>query len=134
MKKLYNSETQGLIKPICKGIIVGIIVNFIFLLLFAMLLTKKQLPQSAPTILALSAVSIGALTSGFFAAKINKSNGLIIGLLTGLLLFSLYFLLSLFISQNSLSMNTVIKLILILVSSSFGGIFGINIKKKKKYI
>ena len=129
-----KKEMPMLLRPIIIGCTAGAIVTFLMLLLFALVLTLQDLPTVTMTIMSTLAVGFGALVAGICSARIYGKNGLITGAFSGLILFLLVLFISFFMSDSGFSVYSLIKLIIMLVCSSIGGVIGINFKHKRKFI
>lgn len=119
--------------PIAIGVGLSFVICFALLALFAVILSKSDFGEPTLTALSFSAQTLGAIVGGFAAAKINKKNGLIMGAANGGIVFALLTVLSLILGA-SLSIMTVIRLIMLVLGSTLGGIMGVNIRKKEKLL
>jgi putative membrane protein (TIGR04086 family) len=74
-------------------------------------------------------------SAAFFTARKVGNKGYLIGIIVGLVSFAAVLLVSLLVSKQSIGVNTLFHLVIILISSMIGGILGINsLVKSKKYI
>ena len=120
--------------PLAIGFAVSVAICFIFMLIFALFLSKRDSNETLALVLSFISQTLGALAGGFVSAKLNRQNGLIVGLANGGILFLVYTILSMVISGASLTLLTLIRLLLLEISSMLGGILGVNINKKPKLI
>jgi len=127
-----STQKKGII--IFKGIIIGVVVTFIFMLLFSFLMLYAGLERSFAVPFATVSLGAGSFFAAFYAARKIKEKGYLIGLLTGLFVFITVVLISLLISKDSVTYNTLFHFIIIMLSSITGGILGVNFKNSKKYI
>lgn len=67
--------------------------------------------------------------SGFFIAKNNERKGYVNGLIIGVINIVLILLLSLLLGSNT-KISIGIYLLILLISSTIGGMFGVNVKRK----
>ena len=74
--------------------------------------------------------AIGVLAGSYIAARINKSNGLFIGLCNGAIVFLALIISGFCITPETLTLITLLKAVVILLFSAFGGIKGVNVKEK----
>jgi putative membrane protein (TIGR04086 family) len=132
MRDNRDSGAKTLIKPAVWGIALGMVVTFLFLLLLAFFLTLHDFPASAAVPLVSIAAGVGALVGGFVAAKIHGSNGAFLGAVTGLALFVIVLIASMFSGSGGFTVFTLLKLIIMLLSASIGGIFAMNVGQKRK--
>ncbi|MBR4073751.1 MAG: TIGR04086 family membrane protein [Clostridia bacterium] len=127
-----SSGKKGII--ILKGCIIGIIVTFVFMLLFSALMLYAGIERSFAVPFATVSIAAGTFLAAFYSARKIGEKGYLVGLITGISVFLAVTLVSLIISQGSVTYNTLFHFIIIILSSVTGGIFGINFKKSKKYI
>lgn len=76
--------------------------------------------------------AIGALVGGYVSARINKSQGLMLGMINGFIIFLSLLIGGFSISSGNITIITLLKAIILLVFSSVGGIKGVNTKEKIK--
>ena len=135
MKDKYDTAgLKSLIKPVVWGCIFGTIITFLIMMLLAFFLTVKDFPKSFAAPLVSVAAGIGSLAAGFVAAKKFKKQGFQIGALTGFVLFLIVVLVSMFVSGAGFSILSVIRLLIMVLSSSIGGLFSVNMKQKRKIV
>ena len=134
LKNLNGQAENNIYKPIIWGVVSGLFSIFVVMLLMAFVLTKSDFSESVSLMLATMAIAIGTFFSGFVSARLFKRRGLFIGLITGLLTFVLLVIISLASTDTTISSLLLIRLALVAVSSSLGGIFGVNSVNKRKII
>ena len=128
MVNLENNEFAKNFIRILKGGIIAIILTIIMLVIFSFVLTYTSIQENTinPVIITISGISIlvGSILS---TMKIHK-NGILNGILVGLLYFFTIYTLSSIISGNfSLNVYSFIMLISSCVTGIIGGIIGVNI-------
>ncbi len=79
-------------------------------------------------------VSIGTLITSFFASKKIGQKGFVVGAIIGAVVFLAITLVGLMSSKDIFTLNTLFRLIIIMLSSVIGGILGVNNKENQKYI
>ena len=128
-----KSEEQDGIGPgkIVKVFLVSEIVGFLFCflssLLFSFILSRfSQAFTSALGVCSLLSLIIGAFVSGFTAAVFKRKKGLLIGATAGLILFLVTFFVGVFILNSSLSFFSLIKLLILVLAGSCGGVISVN--------
>ena len=122
------------VKSVFFSIIVGFIVSLLLVLIFSYIMTSVETSENVSVLFSYLVLFFGALTTGFVNAKILKQNGLVMGAVCGTALFIINLMISLIISESKISTAVLIKLAVIILSCIFGGILGVNIHKKKKYV
>lgn len=113
------------------SIFFGAIVTIICLIVFSFIMTKIDAPDGLISAMSSISICVGSYFAGFLISKKRRKNGLATGILCGILIFCITFLISVVFAKNALSMGFFSKLIMILVCSSIGGIVGVNSKLKK---
>lgn len=127
-----KSSNSKIIKPTLIGVLVSIVSSLIMLVIFAVALTNLSLPDSAVLVLSLISMGIGAFAGGIAAAKIYKERGFVIGAINGAAFYMLSTLVSLAVNPEALTIISLIKLIIFILSSTLGGILGVNLTHKNK--
>ncbi len=118
------------LRPLLVGVGVGLLVCFGLLMLAAMLIERVDIPSSAVFPLAVAAAGSGAFIAGLLAAAMAKQHGLVFGALCGLILFLLILLAGFVRYAGVDGGHTAIKLAVLIVAGSVGGILGVNRRKK----
>ncbi|MCL2488152.1 MAG: TIGR04086 family membrane protein [Oscillospiraceae bacterium] len=125
-----NDETvllQKMIRPLLIGGIAGAVVCGLVLLLMAALMTVKDLPAAANLPMALTAAGIASLTGGLISARLMGERGWLMGLLCGVLLFTLLLLAGGFQMLTNFSASAApLKLAVMLAASMTGGVLGVR--------
>ena len=132
--KTNPTGMEAIFRPVITGCIAGAVITVLILAFLAFLLTVRDFPAATAVPLVSVAAGVGALFAGFAASKTFKKQGLQIGALTGLVLFLIILLISTFISGSNFSVLTVIKLVIMLLSASIGGILAVNTGRKRKIV
>lgn len=130
-----NSENAvlGILRPIIFGSVAGAFICAVLLAICAWaFVASKHLPQSILQIMVLVIVSISAFFSGFIAAKISHERGFFFGALAGLILYLLFFVCGLIVSNDSITIAALTRLLIMVIIGSIGGIIGVNKKSKTK--
>lgn len=130
----YFSDLQFNNKDFIKSLILGIIssVAMIIILLCIttiMLKSASLLPYEYLSYLMLAIDGIAVLFGGYVAGRINKSQGLILGLSNGFIIF-VALLIAGFCISSEVSIITLIKAIVIILFSVIGAVKGVNTKEK----
>lgn len=131
IKKIEDitKEKNGNIVNIIKGSIISIILSLIFLSIYAMILAFTSISENTivPVVLVITGISI---LIGSSISTINiKKQGLINGSLIGLIyMVFIYFLSSIIFTGFTLNLNSIIMIIVGIVTGMIGGIIGVNIK------
>ena len=79
-------------------------------------------------------LGLGTLVSSFFASKKIGQKGYVIGAVIGAVSFIIVTLIGLMASKDIFTLNTLFRLIILMLSSLIGGVLGVNNKGNQKYI
>lgn len=119
-------------KAILLGTIMGTFFSILILVISSLLFVKSQnIPASVITPLTMFIIALGAFMSGYVSARVLKNNGLFCGIIAGFLMFSVVFIAGLMVSGGEISTLVLVKLTLMLLMGSIGGIAGVNKKTKR---
>ena len=138
---MKNIIVKGISKnkiPYLKGFIYGTIVSCItialLMILFALAITVTgKIPTDFLGIAVCILEALGVFAGSFTALKIIKSGGLLNGIILGFIIFLIIFASGMIASTDTLSQNTLIKLVCSLVAGAVGGLAGVNTGKKIHY-
>lgn len=132
MQTIESSGTSRYIKSFLFGQLFGVIALFVSYIIFAVVVTAIDLPAFALNLLTIVGLGIAGLVSGYFSAKAVGNKGLVIGFISGMMMSLLFLLLSVLLFSCKFNWMLGIKLIVIGICSIFGGIFGVNSKKRHR--
>ena len=118
-----------------KEIIINILLCFVFtlfwLVIFAVIITYTNFPDRliSPVVVILTVISI--MLAAFLTARRRSTGGWHTGALTGILyMMILYCIGSIIYNNVAFGANTFAMFLLGILSGMFGGILGVNLKKK----
>lgn len=125
------SDKKRLAKSVLFGVACGMLTSVIFMcVLAAVMLTSGLLSQELTNYIMIAVCAIGAFVGGFIATKLNKGAGLIVGIITGFVIFVLITAAALIKNTSPVSLLTAIRLAALLIGGAFGGILGIRERKR----
>ena len=127
-----SSGASRYIKSFLFGQLFGIAALCVCYILFAIVVTAIDLPSFALNLMAIIGLGIAGLISGYFSAKAVGNRGLVVGFISGMMMSLLFLLLSVLVFSCKFHWMLGIKLIVIGICSIFGGIFGVNSKKRRR--
>ena len=125
-----NSFKKLYLKGLGLGLIGGIFTALVLILLCALFLSLCMLPVGAIPVLTSITLALGGLAAGIVTAYFIGEKGLVFGALCGILLFLLFFVISLLGLRAAPTFATLIKGIIGVVAGGIGGIIGVNLKGK----
>ena len=114
---------------IIKGSIIALILTIIMLTIYAALLANTNISENTmvPVLIGITGVSI-LIGSSIISTNIKK-NGIINGALVGLIyILSIYLLSSILTGIFLLNINSIILIIVCILTGMIGGIVGVNMK------
>ena len=118
-------------KCIALGIIFGLVIIIALCSLFALIMSFTDLPNFIISAISFLIISLACYFSAYFSTQIYRKNGLFQGLMCGLGVFALLFIISLLGHKSQLSTMVFVKLLLCIVFGAIGGIKGVNTRKTK---
>ncbi len=133
MQNFINTfdDNKKIIKAIILGVVGSACIIAVLMSITAVILTTSALlPYEYLAYIMLFIEAISVFFGGYIASRINKSKGLILGLINGVIIFTAITLSGLFTSGESVTYITLLKLIAIMIFSILGGIKGVNVKEK----
>jgi putative membrane protein (TIGR04086 family) len=137
MASRHTSNEEGwkaLIRPVLIGAAVGIAVTLALLLVCAFVFTLRDIPESAALPVSSVAAGLGALCGGFASARMVRKQGMMIGAITGAIIFIVTVAASIIADSGAFTANTPIRLLIMVLASVIGGILGVNYGAKRKMI
>lgn len=125
------SDKKRLAKAVTIGILTSAMTEIILMSLISVLiLTSGLLPTNIMDYIMVASTAIAVFFGGFIGAKVNKSSGLICGLLTALAVFVIITFTGLLQNDVIFTPLTVIRLVAMIVLGCAGGVLGVNQKEK----
>lgn len=128
MPDILNSNESD-VKRIIKGTCISVLITLISLIVFSILLTYSNISEKViPTvIIIISMVSI--LIGSTISMSKQKKNGIINGLIIGIMYIGIIYLLSSLIKGSFiLNQKSLIMMLCVVISGAVGGIIGVNKK------
>lgn len=129
MVKVSENMNENNIIKILKGSAISIIITLIGLLIYSIILSYTSVAETTMpvTIIIISAISI--LIGSTLSTSNIKKNGIINGMLVGLIYITVIYLLSSIVTGNFLlNITSIIMIITSVLTGTLGGIIGVNKK------
>ncbi len=128
---MYENNVLKTAVAVMIGVICGIFFCTLLMVLTAWLLVKiGKLPLNTAYILMQIIGALAAFVGSYVAVRIHKSNGLIIGMITALVMFVIVFTVGWIICLDNISLTAITKLTAMLCAGALGGILSVNKKKR----
>ncbi len=125
------SDKKLLVKAVVFGSVCGMLVTVILMCVFAaIIMAGGLLPAEITNYIGVGILSCGTFFGGFVTSKITKSAGLVVGIITGFIIFLIITAMGMAKSDEALTVLTLVRFILLVIFGGVGGIFGL--KKREK--
>ena len=135
--KSIKTNTTAKLKTIMISSAVGMVITSITLVIIAFFMTRIDFPQKSIYPLSVISSAIGLFSAGFLSTKILKCDGLLNGLLCGIIIYTFSFMCELAIFNREISILALYKFIIYIVTAMIGGVVAVNFTKNsvkiKKY-
>lgn len=133
-----NSVGQRPILAAVRAVVVGALSGAVLCAVLLALCTlafvsSENVPHGflQPFVICISVLS--SFFAGYVTARLLKQRGLIFGMVSGLLLFLLFFLSGLVLSQNAcVASEVTIRLLTMVISGGLGGLLAVSRKSRRK--
>ena len=126
-----GNQTKKAVISVFTGAVSGIAVSMLIILVSVVIMVKTQsMVYTAVVPITVAAVLAGSFVGGYVSARLNRSLGLLIGAVCGAVIF-LAFLGIGSMSGGSVSMVTLLRLGLDILSGAVGGVIGVNKKRRR---
>ncbi|MGN1138004.1 MAG: TIGR04086 family membrane protein [Ruminococcus sp.] len=131
VKSNINIINKHFIRSMVFGVVISsvTIALLLFICTFLFVISGKY-PESIIEYIALVFLAVGGFVGGNAGGRIYKSNGIFVGGIIGIIMFLIIILSGLISNFASLSIFTLYKFIILIVTSALGGIVGVNKKDK----
>ncbi len=117
-----------------KLLLIEVVATVASMFIFAVIIYFLEGGYQFSPLFATVSLGMGCLSSSFYAAKKIGKNGLLIGAIVGGVTFIIITLFGLMGSKEIFTLNTLFRLIIIMLTSLIGGVLGVNSKQNQKYI
>lgn len=131
--KMSESSSSKSIKALIFGVIINIAICLIITLILSIfLVVAGNLFESAAKYIMLIPLMSGGYLGGYTTASINKANGLLFGVLSGIAVILLMLIIGFATGISDITYMILLKVLAVLLPSAIGGIKGVNKKEKLK--
>lgn len=120
-------------KPLIIGIVVSLITSIAIIAICAIAVTNLSVSDDALLVMTLISMGLGAFIGGIVSAKIYKQKGFLIGALNGIAFFLITTIISIAVNPAAITIISLIKLLIFVLSSMIGGVIGVNINHKRSF-
>ena len=119
---------------IIKSVLVFLISGIIAVLLFAVGMYFLEGGYNYSPLFATVSVAVGCFMSSLYLGIKFRKNGILIGIAVGGVVFIVITIISLLVNSSAVGVHTLLRLVILLLSSLIGGVFGVNRNTNPKYI
>lgn len=119
-----------MIKPLVWGIVSCSISISLLFVIAGLIISKFNVPVPSISTIVLVCAGISSFIGGFIAAKIHRRQGLIVGLISGLIFVAVIIMCALLGTGSLFSVDSLIKYVVIITAAMIGGSLGVNHKPK----
>ncbi len=110
------------------GVLVGSCVLLLIFAIMALLILHSNLSIALIHPIIIVCGGIEGFVSGYLAARLYHKKGLLMGLICGVVLSLIIFIMTIFSTGLLISASEFAKILIVCVSACFGGVFGVNSK------
>lgn len=121
-----------MIKPLVWGVVSCSISISLLFIITGLVISNFNVPVPSISTIILVCAGISAFIGGFIAAKIRRRQGLIVGLISGLIFVAVIIMCALLGTGSLFSVDSLIKYVVIITAAMIGGSFGVNHKPKTR--
>ena len=128
-KKIEDISKEKNIIKILKGVIISIVISILLLTIYAVILTYTSTSENTIKPVVITITGISLLIGSFISSMKLKKQGMLNGGIVGFIyILSIYIISSIWLSNFSLDLESIIMIIVSIITGMIGGIIGINIK------
>jgi putative membrane protein (TIGR04086 family) len=133
-KSIGQKPLLDAIRAIVIGSVAGALICAVFLGILALVfVSAERIPQGLLTPLVIAVSVLSAFAAGYITVKISKKRGLLLGAAAGIVLFALFLFSGLAVSNKaSEPAQSGIRLLVMALSGSIGGILSVSGRRKSK--
>ena len=129
--KMKDSGSSNAVKALIISVVVNIMTCVVCLVFLCLVMTiSGALFEGSLKYLTLIPLALGGYTGGFCAGRINKEKGMILGAVSGFIVFIAMIIISFSLQSTDITYMIILKGIAIVLFSAIGGVKGINKKEK----
>ena len=132
VKENLNGGNKNAVKKYLFFLFFSVCLIFLMLALFSVIALLFDIDKKVMPIFSTLSLCIGSIVGAFLSGKTFGSRALIVGGINGGLLYILISITAAIINGGKITLSSLINLIIILLSSVIGAIFGVNSANKRK--
>lgn len=129
--KMKDGRSSNSVKAVIISVLVNVLITALCLLFLCLIMTMSgALFEGSLKYLTLIPLALGGYTGGFCAGRINKEKGMMLGAVSGFIVFIAMIIISFSLQSTDITYMIILKGIAIVLFSAIGGVKGINKKEK----
>lgn len=132
VKDSLNGGNKNTIKKYLLFLFLSIFLIFFLLALFSVITLLFDIDNKVIPFFSVLSLCVGSLAGAFLSGKTFGSKALIVGGINGVLLYVLITITAAIINGGKITLSSLFNLLIILLSSVIGAIFGVNSANKRK--
>lgn len=137
MKAVKINMSENSTSTTVKALLIGSVINVLMIVIMTVILSlflvvSGNLFENIAGYLMLVPLAVGGYFGGYTAARINKSNGLMLGTISGVIVFLIMLIVSFCSSDATVTYMLILKAIAVILPAAIGGVKGVNKKEKLK--
>ncbi len=129
-RRTVDSISKQRLMTALSGILSGIGAVCVSSLLFSVIITYIDVPEELMRFMSSVSLCAGCVAAGYSVSKRRRKNGLLTGILCGIVIFFTVLITGLIFVRSFTATGFFSKLIIICVCSAAGGILGVNSRLK----
>ncbi len=132
VKENLNGANNNSIKKYLFFFILSVFFIFLALALFSAITLLFNIDKKIIPFLSALSLSLGSLVGSFLSGKTFGSKAMLVGGINGILLYAIVSITAAIINGGKITLSSFFNLLIILLSSVIGAIFGVNSANKRK--
>ena len=112
------------------GAVVGLVLCIVFSLIAALVVSSADLPHRIVMPISMAIIGLSAFIGSIISGKIHKRQGLIVGVIVGILMLLVILAAGFFVPDDSLGATMILKAIATLLPTLIGSVIGVNLRRK----
>lgn len=135
MRNSFNSSKKPqVLSAIFWGVVWGVLTLFLLTLMFSLLMSIAKMSSSIGNVFSIIILAVSSFVSGCIGSNKAEEKRLLLGFSSGILLYFLIAVISMAVSQNTVTATFLLRLLICAASSGVGAVFVTLKKSNKKYI
>lgn len=131
-REKMESVNSNNIFRVAKGSAISIILTVIILFIFALLLAYTNMPETVITPVVICTTGISLLIGSIVSSRKIRKQGILNGMLVGLIyVATIYLLSSMILKDFGINTSSLIMIVVAILTGALGGIIGVNSKNLK---